>query len=100
MAEIIHMVPLELRDDADEADIERALAASRSLAGKVEGLREALAGADVSVEGMGGGFTHAIQFRFADPDARDRFVTDPAHLEAATLLRPLLTRAIVIEVEA
>jgi hypothetical protein len=99
MSEILHLVPLELRDDADAEQVEGAFAASRALADRIEGVLVAVAGEDVSPEAMADSYTHALVFRFADSQSRDRFLTHPEHIAAGELLKPLLKRAMVLEIE-
>lgn len=91
MAEIHHMVLLKLDPAAEPGAVEAALEGVRGMRGKVDGVLDAFAGANVSPEGLARGYTHAILVRFADAAARDRYLMDPFHAEVAAQVMALTT---------
>jgi stress responsive alpha/beta barrel protein len=100
MPELHHLALLKVRADAAPGPLEEALAAMRGLREKVDGVLALDAGPDISVEGLAGGFTHAIVVRFADEDARARYLAHPAHNQVAERLEPLIEGIVVVDLAA
>jgi hypothetical protein len=98
MSEIVHAVLLQLRTEAAPADVDAAFAAARRIPDQIEGVREVVAGPDVSVEGLTDGLTHGVIVRFADSAARERYLAHPAHEALGALMGPLIERAVVVDV--
>lgn len=95
--EIKRVVLLEMRSDARPSDIDAAFAGVRALPSQVEGVLEAVAGADVSIDGLAGGYTHGAVLRFADPDTRERYEEHPAHVALAEAMEPLTARLLIVD---
>ena len=97
MPSIVHTVLLDL-DPELPAEAVAAVEALRGLA-SLPGVRSMTVGADVSPEGLGGGFGHAAVAVFDSAEARDAYLTAPEHLAAVDLLQRCLRRVTVVDIE-
>jgi hypothetical protein len=84
-----HFVLVRVRPDVPPAEVERAFDALARLQGQIPGLVSFGAGANTSPEGRDQGYTHGFVMDFADAAARDAYLPDPRHREAATGLRAI-----------
>jgi hypothetical protein len=95
---ILHVVALAAKAGMGP-DLEGALEAAKQLA-QQPGVLSLDAGPDVSVEGLAGGFTHAIVVRFTDETGRAGYLSSPAHDQVARQLGACVDRIVVIDVAA
>lgn len=72
-----------------EATISEAFGALEALVGVVPGLLSFSAGRNHSPEAAGQAYTHAFVMDFVDIAARDAYLPDPRHSEAAQGLRAI-----------
>jgi hypothetical protein len=97
MPSIVHTVLLDL-DPALPRETEEAIQALQGLE-SLPGVRSMTVGANVSPEGLGDGFGHAAVVVFDSAEARDAYLTAPAHLAAVDLLQRCLRRVTVVDIE-
>ncbi len=84
-----HIVLVRVRPDVPADDIQRAFDALAALQGQIPGLLSFSAGPNNSPEGRAEGYTHGFVMDFADAAARDVYLPDPRHKEAAAGLRAI-----------
>lgn len=97
MAQLVHLVLLKQREETDSSRMDTALASIVGLREKIDGVEDVLAGPDVSIEGLQGGYTHAAVVRFEDEEARARYLPHPAHQELVRQLEPLIESIVVVD---
>jgi hypothetical protein len=100
MSELLHLVLFRPRDRVSAVALEAAMADLRAFAPGIEGVLDVRAGADVSVEGLNSGYTHAAVVTFADEGVRDRYLADRGHMALAERLQPLLDGIAVVDLAA
>ena len=83
---IRHIVLVKFPAGADAKTIAPLFRALDDLRAFVPGMLSFAGGANVSVEGLGRGFTHAFVADFADAAARDAYLVHPAHQAAGARL--------------
>ncbi|MEO0654674.1 MAG: Dabb family protein [Pseudomonadota bacterium] len=83
---IRHIVLCRFAETTPEAEIAAIWEALAALQGVVPGSVEMRFGADVSVEGLARGVTHAFTVDFEDAAARDGYLAHPAHRAAGQRL--------------
>lgn len=84
-----HIVLIKVRPDVPERDVQQAFDALAALKGQIPGLIGFTAGPNNSPEGRTLGFTHGFVMDFQDAAARDAYLPDPRHREAASGLRAI-----------
>lgn len=99
MPELLHLVLFRMRADADAADVRSVLTQLRRFARSLDGVLDAQAGQDVSVEGLAGPYTHAAAVRFADAHARDAYLAHDGHKKIVTRLGALVEETLVVDIE-
>jgi hypothetical protein len=70
-------------------EVQRAFDDLAALQGQIPGLLSFNTGPNNSPEGRAEGYTHGFVMDFADAAARDAYLPDPRHKEAATRLRAI-----------
>jgi hypothetical protein len=83
MAEVIHVVLVRWRADADDATRRAVRDGVRSLASAIPGVLRIEEGPSVSPEGLEQGHGYGFVVTFADAAARDAYLPHPAHVEVA-----------------
>jgi hypothetical protein len=84
-----HIVLVKVRRGVPESEVRQAFDALAALEGQIPGLLSVSAGPNNSPEGRGQGFTHGFVMDFADASARDAYLPDPRHQQAAAGLRAI-----------
>lgn len=81
------------------ADIESALGEVRALAA-LPAVQWLHAGADISVEGLAAGFTHAVVVSFASEADRAAYLQHPAHIAAGESLGKVIDGLAIVDISA
>ncbi|MBI3970323.1 MAG: Dabb family protein [Chloroflexi bacterium] len=84
-----HIVLVRVRPDVSQEEIQRAFDALAALQGQIPGLLSFHAGPNNSPDGVSQGYTYGFVMDFADAAARDAYLPDPRHREAAQGLRAI-----------
>ncbi|MGQ4617152.1 Dabb family protein [Nocardia sp. R7R-8] len=100
MSELLHLVLFRPHDAVSAAALDTAMADLRAFAAGVEGVLDVRAGADVSIEGLSSGYTHAAVVTFADEGVRDRYLAAPGHVALGERLGRLLDGIAVVDLAA
>ena len=83
---IRHLVLTRFRSDVAVGEIAAVFNDLANLRGHMPKMLAFHAGANVSPEGLGRGYSHAIAIDFTDSAARDAYLVDPAHKAAGARL--------------
>ncbi|HEX2184939.1 MAG TPA: Dabb family protein [Chloroflexota bacterium] len=78
-----HIVLVRVRPEVSPAEVEQAFAPLAALQGVIPGLLSFHGGPNTSPEGAGQGYNYGFVMDFADAAARDAYLPDPRHREAA-----------------
>jgi hypothetical protein len=92
-----HVVLFKFKDTSTTADVERIVAAFRSLPAKIKEIAGFEWGTDVSPEGKAQGFTHCFLLTFATAADRDAYLPHPAHKEFVALVGPHVDKVCVVD---
>ncbi len=92
-----HVVLFKFKPVATDADKEMVAASFSSLAKEVPGVDNFEWGTDVSLEGLGQGFTHCFILTFHDEKDRDAYLPYPAHQAFAKMIGPFVEVAFVVD---
>ena len=84
-----HIVLVKVKSGTPEADVQRALDALGALKEQIPGMTSFSAGPNTSPEGRTLGFTHGFVMDFENAAARDAYLPDPRHQQAAQGLRDI-----------
>ena len=83
---IRHIVLIRFAADTSADERNAIFKDLADLQGAVAGMSDFSAGANVSPEGLGKGFSHAFTATFVDAAARDAYLVHPAHQAAGARL--------------
>ncbi|NEQ64807.1 MAG: Dabb family protein [Symploca sp. SIO2D2] len=94
-----HIVGFRYKPEATTDDINQLTDAFRALKDQIEGIMSFEYGVNNSPEGMDVGLSNIHTLTFVDVDARDAYLTHPAHLAFGELLNELdiVTDVVVID---
>ncbi|WP_437187565.1 Dabb family protein [Planctomicrobium sp. SH668] len=92
-----HVVLFKFKEDATQQKIDDVISAFATLPGKISEIKEYEWGTNSSPEGLNKGLTHCFFVTFASDEARDIYLTHPAHVEFVSLLKPILEDATVVD---
>jgi len=100
MGEVIHVVLVRWRADADAGAREAVRDGVRGLRTAVPGVLSLEEGESVSPEGLEQGNDYAFVVTFLDATARDAYLPHPTHLEVAGAIGRTAARVTVFDVAA
>ncbi len=100
MAEVIHVVLVRWRGDADAGARESVRAGVRGLRTAVPGVLAIEEGPSVSPEGLEQGNDYGFVVTFRDAAARDAYLPHPVHLEVAEAIGRTADRVTVFDIAA
>ncbi len=92
-----HVVLLQFRDEASEADIQHVVDAFCALPQQIDLIRDFEWGLNNSPEGHNDGFTHCFLLTFASEADRDAYLPHPAHCAFGEVLGPVKERVLVVD---
>lgn len=95
---LLHVVTLAARPGMTSTLNEALDRASELRA--LPGVESFEAGADVSIEGLADGMTHAIVVGLADESARKAYLASPEHQQVANELERCIDRITVLDIRA
>lgn len=82
-----HIVLLKVRPNVPAAEVEKAFEPLAALKGQIPGLLSFTGGPNTSPEGRTQGYNYGFVMDFADAAARDAYLPDPRHAQAAAGIR-------------
>lgn len=100
MAQVIHVVLVRWREDADADAREAVRAGVRGLRTAIPGVLAVEEGPSVSPEGLEQGNDYGFVVTFLDASARDAYLPHPDHLEVAAAIGRAAERVTVFDVAA
>lgn len=87
-----HFVLLKFNENCNEQEIAECFAALTALTKLLPGIENFSYGTYSSPEGLNRGFTHAFEMIFSNSEARDNYLTAPAHVKVANKLLALVAK--------
>lgn len=97
---VVHVVLTRWKPDAPSAELASMRELTRAFPRTVPGVVSVVEGPSSSPEGLEAGFTWALVITFTDGRARDVYLTHPAHLPVADVIRRFAERLVVFDVDA
>lgn len=92
-----HVVLLQFKADASDAEVEKVVDAFRELPQKIDVIADFEYGTDNSPEGLANGFTHCFLVTFRSEKDRETYLPHPAHKAFVEVLKPHLEKVQVID---
>jgi hypothetical protein len=83
---ILHCVFIRFKSALQAAEKQELYDAIATLRNVVPGILDLKAGPNISLEGLNGGFLDGFVVTFESPEARDAYITAPAHIAVAERL--------------
>ena len=99
MSEVVHVVLVEWREDAEDAEAQADRLVERHLV-PLPGVLTVEHGPSVSTEGLESGFAWALVIRFADGQALAAYLPHPEHVVVGSHLQRHAARIVVFDVAA
>jgi hypothetical protein len=82
-----HIVLLKVRPEVSPDEVKKTFEPLAALKGQIPGLLSFSGGPNTSPEGRTQGYNYGFVMDFADSAARDAYLTDPRHQQAAAGIR-------------
>lgn len=96
-APLRHVVLLRFRPEVEPARVAALLRDFAALATTISGVAGVESGENISPEGLGKGFTHAVLLRFVDASDRDLYLNHPTHQAFARRLQDAAAEVLVVD---
>lgn len=94
---IRHVLFIQYKEQASEADIATSLANFEAVKSKIDGIESVEWGLNNSPEGRNKDYTHCVFMTFVDEAARDAYIPHPEHEVLKAQLGPILEDIIVFD---
>ncbi len=92
-----HIVLYKFKDDATPAEVQDVVDTFAALPKKIDGIVAFEHGTNVSPEGKSDGLTHVFVVSFANEQARDAYLTHPAHQAYVNVVKDRREKVVVFD---
>ncbi len=99
MTKIKHVVLVKFKEGTSTEQIDQLFNELLELTESFPGIEDYVAGANISTEGLSGGYTHGLVMTFRDVAARDEYLPHPEHERVKALFLAQIESAIVFDFE-